>query len=134
MNATAQCVPVTKSNQMREEDLQQVLGWLRARTDVPHLVTVVPNDQIGEKCDLSVSTYVQAADTREVVELPALINRLTQELALVNATAAKIEPIARQIAGLPNEVVEGYGECDASVVEADAQHQGLETTTTNGSP
>ena len=60
----------------------------------------MPNDEIAQnEYNLSVSTYVEAEDTREVIDIKVL-NKLIEEIvAKENVLRAEIEKIINEIEG-----------------------------------
>lgn len=66
VNASKECVKVTNSNKLTDQNTATILGWVEERQDVEHLVRLVANSEIAEQnYNLSVSTYVEPEDTRE---------------------------------------------------------------------
>ena len=56
------------------------------------------NDEILENdCNLSVSSYVEQEDTREVIDIKAVNSKLTELIAEGNALNEKIEEIIKEL-------------------------------------
>ena len=61
---------------------------------------MVDNQQIAEnEYNLSVSSYVEAKDTREVIDIKVLNAEVIQTVARINELRADIEEIIREIEG-----------------------------------
>ena len=77
-----------------DEDAEQ------AREDREHLCRLVPNSEIGEQdYNLSVSTYVEQEDTREVIDIAALNAEIQQIVAREQVLREEIEKIVGEIEG-----------------------------------
>jgi type I restriction enzyme M protein len=60
----------------------------------------VPNDEIAQnEYNLSVSTYVEAEDTREVIDIKVLNKQIEEIVAKENILRAEIEKIIKEIEG-----------------------------------
>ena len=88
----------TNNNVLTDEHITKIIQLFSEKTDVPHLAksvdyqTIVDNDY-----NLSVSTYVEAKDTREVID----INTLNAE---IEETVAKISQLRVEIAQIIKEI------------------------------
>ena len=77
IDASKECVKVTNSNKLTEENITNILKLFTDRSDVQYKSCLVPNSKITEnEYNLSVSSYVEKEDTREVVD----INKLNLEI------------------------------------------------------
>jgi len=64
---------VGNKNRLSPDHIETIVGAYSARVDRAHLATLVTNDAIAANgYNLSVSSYVQAEDTREAVDIRAL--------------------------------------------------------------
>ena len=73
IDASAEFVRGGNKNKLTEANQQKILDAFTAREDVDHFAKVVPNTEIAERNYLiSVSSYVEGKDTREVVDIAAL--------------------------------------------------------------
>ena len=74
-------------NKLTDANQQKILDAFAAREDVGHFAKLVPNPDLAENgCNLAVSSYVQAEDTSEAVDITAL----NAEIALIIARQAKL--------------------------------------------
>ncbi|MBK9156848.1 MAG: type I restriction-modification system subunit M [Micropruina sp.] len=73
IDASGQFVRGGNKNKLTDENQAAILGTFTARTDVPHVAKLVPNaDLAANGYNIAVSSYVEAEDTREVVDITAL--------------------------------------------------------------
>lgn len=100
LDASKECVKVTNSNKLTQENIQHILKAYQAREDREHLCRLVPNSEIGEQdYNLSVSTYVEQEDTREVIDIAALNAEIQQIVAREQVLREEIEKIVGEIEG-----------------------------------
>ncbi len=80
IDASKECVKVTNSNKLTDENIQNILNAYIERKDKEHLVKVIPNLEIAkQEYNLSVSTHVEQKDNREVVNINKL-NLMIEEI------------------------------------------------------
>lgn len=96
IDATNECIKVTNNNKLTEENIQKIVEVFTKREDVDHFSKLVSYDAIAENdFNLSVSSYVEAEDTREVID----IVKLNQEIEEIVCREQELrEEIARIIA------------------------------------
>ena len=100
LDASKECVKVTNSNKLTQKNIQHILEAYQAREDREHLCRLVPNSEIGEQdYNLSVSTYVEQEDTREVIDIAALNAEIQQIVAREQVLREEIEKIVGEIEG-----------------------------------
>lgn len=100
LDASKECVKVTNSNKLTQENIQHILEAYQAREDREHLCRLVPNSEIGEQdYNLSVSTYVEQEDPREVIDIVALNAEIQQIVAREQVLREEIEKIVGEIEG-----------------------------------
>lgn len=98
LDASKECVKVTNSNKLTQENIQHILEAYQAREDREYLCRLVPNGEIGEQdYNLSVSTYVEQEDTREVIDIVALNAEIQQIVAREQVLREEIEKIVGEI-------------------------------------
>lgn len=89
----------TNTNTLTDEHINQIMQVFDSKNDVDYFARSVPVDEIaGNDYNLSVSSYVEAEDTREKIdivelnaELKATVERITQLRAEIDAIVAEIE-------------------------------------------
>ncbi|MBX3196457.1 MAG: type I restriction-modification system subunit M [Microbacteriaceae bacterium] len=87
IDASAEFTRVGNKNKLTQPHQQKVLNAFQAREDVAHFSKVVANSEIAERDYLiSVSSYVEKEDTREVVD----IVELNAEIARIVARQAEL--------------------------------------------
>ena len=100
IDASKECVKVTNSNKLTQDNIAHILELYNAREDRDYLSRLVPNGEIGEQdYNLSVSTYVAQEDTREVIDIAALNAQIDQ-------IVAREEQLREEIGRLINEIGE----------------------------
>lgn len=73
IDATNECIKVTNNNKLTDENIDNIVKWFIERRELEHTVHLANYDEIVQKdYNLSVSTYVEAADTREKVDIKKL--------------------------------------------------------------
>lgn len=73
IDASAEFTRVGNKNKLTNENIARVLAAYAARTGEPHFAALVSNDDLAaNNYNLSVSSYVEAEDTREAVDIKAL--------------------------------------------------------------
>ena len=98
LDASKQCVKITNSNKLTEDNIQTILTAYLDRADKPHFAALVPNDKIAEQdYNLSVSTYVEQEDTREVIDIQQLNAEIAQIVAREQKLREEIDKIIKEI-------------------------------------
>ena len=98
IDATKECVKVTNSNKLTEENIQHILDIFTDRKDVQYISKLVANDDIAKAdYNLSVSTYVEQEDTREKVDIVKLNAELSEIVSRENVLRAEIDKIIKEI-------------------------------------
>lgn len=88
----------TNNNVLTDAHIAHIIELFDKKEDVPHLSAMVDNSVIAQNdYNLSVSTYVEAKDTREVID----INQLNAE---IEETVAKISQLRGEIAQIIKEI------------------------------
>lgn len=86
----------TNNNVLTEEHIEEILKMFAEKEDIKHVTKSIDNDKIAENdYNLSVSSYVEAKDTREIID----INELNKE---IKATVEKIDKLRSEI----DEIIE----------------------------
>lgn len=77
IDATNECIKVTNNNKLTEDNIQKIVDVYSSREDIKHFSQLVSYEQLSENdFNLSVSSYVEAEDTREKID----INKLNEEI------------------------------------------------------
>jgi len=100
IDASAEFVRSGNKNKLSGENQQRILGWFTAREDVEYTAALVPNERIAENdYNVSVSSYVQAEDTREAVDIAALNAEIAQIVARQQELRVSIDAIVADLEG-----------------------------------
>ena len=100
IDASKECVKVTNSNKLTQENIERILTLYTERVDVAHTVRVAKGAEIAaEDYNLSVSTYVAPEDTREVIDIAQLNAEIRAIVAREAVLRDEIEKIIAEIEG-----------------------------------
>ncbi|MGL5740109.1 MAG: type I restriction-modification system subunit M, partial [Plesiomonas shigelloides] len=90
----------TNNNILLDEHINQIMQVFDSKANVDHFAKSVPFSDV-EKNDynLSVSSYVEAKDTREVVDITKLNAELKTTVAKIDALRSDIDAIVAEIEG-----------------------------------
>ncbi|MDG6897388.1 restriction endonuclease [Actinobacillus delphinicola] len=89
----------TNNNVLTDSQIEEILKLFSDKQDVPHIVKMVENSAIAENdYNLSVSSYVEAKDTREVIDIQELNQELATVVANITELRAQIDDIVSHIA------------------------------------
>ncbi len=88
----------TNNNVMLDEHIEKIMAMFDSKDDVEHVAKSVSFEKIAENdYNLSVSSYVEARDTREKID----INQLNAEL---KTTVARIDHLRTEIDAIVAEI------------------------------
>ena len=69
IDATNECIKVTNNNKLSENNIDNILKVYTDRCDVQYVAKLVPNSEVeAQDYNLSVSTYVEQEDKREITK------------------------------------------------------------------
>lgn len=98
IDATKECVKVTNSNKLTDENIQHILDIFTDRKDAQYVSKLVANDDIAKAdYNLSVSTYVEQEDTREKVDIVKLNAELAEIVERENVLRTEIDKIIAEL-------------------------------------
>ena len=98
IDASAECIKVTNNNKLTEENIRHIVEEFVSRADVDHFARCVPYAEIAQnEYNLSVSTYVQPEDTREVIDIVKLNAEIEQIVAREQVLRDEIAKIIAEI-------------------------------------
>ena len=98
IDASAQFVRQGNKNKLTEANQQAVLDAYIQRVDADHFVRLVDNSEIGENAyNIAVSSYVEAEDTREVVDITALNAEIARIVARQQELRVQIDAIVADL-------------------------------------
>ena len=94
IDATSECVKVTNNNKLTEENINNIVKLYTDRTDVNYKARLISKEEVKENdYNLSVSTFVEAEDTREKVDITKLnkeIEEIVKKEQMLREDIAKI--------------------------------------------
>ena len=101
IDASKECIKVTNSNKLSPQNIENILKvFIERKEKIDYVSRLVPNDEIAQnEYNLSVSTYVEAEDTREVIDIKALNKQIAEIVAKENILRAEIDKIIKEIEG-----------------------------------
>ena len=98
IDASKEFVKVTNSNKLEEKNITKIVNAFTERVDTQYFSRLVPNDEISENdYNLSVSTYVEQEDTREVIDIAVLNAQIAEIVKRENVLRAEIDKIIAEI-------------------------------------
>ena len=100
IDATKECIKVTNNNKLTPENIDRIVNTFADRKEEPHFSHLASYDEIKEQeYNLSVSTYVEAEDTREKIDIRQLNAEIAQIVAREEVLRAEIDKIIAEING-----------------------------------
>jgi type I restriction enzyme M protein len=100
IDASKECVKVTNSNKLTQKNMDTIIDAYKNRANSDHVSILVPNSDIAEQdYNLSVSTYVEQKDTREVIDITVLNAEIEKIVAREDVLRSKIKTIIEEIEG-----------------------------------
>ena len=98
IDASVECIKVTNNNKLTEENIRHIVDEFVSRADVDHFARCVPYEEIAQnEYNLSVSTYVQPEDTREIIDIVKLNAEIEQIVAREQVLRDEIAKIIAEI-------------------------------------
>ena len=89
---------VTNNNLMADEHIAKVMTLFADKEEVAHVATSIDNTKIAENdYNLSVSSYVEARDTREKINIDELNIEVEQTVTKITQLRADIDSIIKEI-------------------------------------
>lgn len=102
IDATNECVKVTNNNKLTQENIAKIVENFTNREDIAYFSHLATHDEVKENdFNLSVSTYVEAEDTREQID----INKLN---AQIKDIVAHEQVLREEIDKIISEIEEGF--------------------------
>lgn len=98
IDATKECVKVTNNNKLSDGNINSILETFKARQDKDYVSKLVPNSEIAEQdYNLSVSTYIEQEDTREVIDIIELNKEIARIVEREAQLRTEIDKIVAEI-------------------------------------
>ena len=100
IDASKECVKVTNSNKLTQKNMDTIIEAYKNRANGDHVSILVPNSNIAEQdYNLSVSTYVEQKDTREIIDITVLNAEIEKIVARGDELRKEINSIIKGIEG-----------------------------------
>jgi type I restriction enzyme M protein len=100
VNAERQFARFGNKNKLRTEDIQKILATYTDRTDEDYFSRFVTHEEIKKnEYSLSVTNYVKAEDTREIVDIKVLNKSIKEIVARQSELRSKIDAIVADLEG-----------------------------------
>lgn len=100
IDASSECVKVTNNNKLTPENINKIVDTSAQRAEEAHFSHLAEYSEVQENdYNLSVSTYVEAKDTREKIDIVKLNAEIAQIVARENELRAAIDQIVAEIEG-----------------------------------
>ena len=98
IDASKECIKVTNNNKLTADNIASILKVFTDRQDIDYVAKLVSNDEIAKQdYNLSVNTYVEKEDTREVIDIVKLNADIEKVVARENELRAAIAEIIRDL-------------------------------------
>lgn len=98
IDASEEFVREGNKNKLSEENRKKILDTFKQRKDIQHFAKVVDNQDIGENdYNISVSSYVEQKDTREVIDIKELNKEIEEIVKRQDVLRESIDNIVREI-------------------------------------
>ena len=100
IEASKECKKVTNNNQLEDKNIDTIVDEFASRTEIEHFAHLASYEEIVDNdYNLSVSSYVEAEDTREEVDIAELNAKIADIVEKENALRAEIDRIIAEIEG-----------------------------------
>ncbi|NAW51182.1 type I restriction-modification system subunit M [Elizabethkingia argentiflava] len=89
---------VTNNNVLEDRHIEKIMDLFDRKTDEVHIAVSIDNAQIAENdYNLSVSSYVEAKDNREKIDIAELNTKIAKTVEKINALRVDIDKIVKEI-------------------------------------
>jgi len=88
----------TNNNVLNPENIETIVKEFKERADVEYFARLVDNSEIMESdYNLSVSTYVEKEDTREIIDIKVLNKEIEETVKRIDILRASINEIVKEL-------------------------------------
>ena len=96
--ASSECIKVTNNNKLTQANMDRIVETFANRTEEAHFSHLASYEEIEENSyNLSVSTYVEAEDTREKIDIVKLNAEIKEIVAREQVLRDEIDKIIAEI-------------------------------------
>ena len=100
IEASKECKKVTNNNQLEDKNIDTIVDEFASRTEIEHFAHLASYEEIVDNdYNLSVSSYVEAEDTREEVDIAELNAKIADIVEKENALRAELDRIIAEMEG-----------------------------------
>ncbi len=100
IDATNECIKVTNNNKLTADNIQRIIDTYTNKVEIAHFSHLASSDEIAENdYNLSVSTYVEAEDTREQIDIVKLNAEIEEIVKRENELREAIRTIIDEVEG-----------------------------------
>jgi len=100
IDASKEFVKVTNNNKLTVSHIEKIVATYTSREDAAHFARLVPNADIAEQgYNLSVSSYVEQEDTREVINITELNAEIERIVSRSDVLRREIDAVIAEIEG-----------------------------------
>ena len=101
IDASSEHIKVSNNNKLMQENIKKIVETYAERKTKEHFSRLVPNEEIKEQnYNLSVSTYVEQEDKREVINITELNSEIKRIVSKVDTLRHEIDKIVSEIEGV----------------------------------
>lgn len=98
IDATNECIKVTNNNKLTPENIDRIVDVFAKREEVEHFSHLASYEEVSDNdYNLSVSTYVEAEDTREKIDIVKLNAEIKEIVAREQVLRDEIDKIIAEI-------------------------------------
>lgn len=98
IDAAGECVKVTNNNKLTSANIDHIVDAFVKRVEIEHFAHLASYDEVsGNDYNLSVSTYVEAKDTREKIDIVKLNAEIKEIVAREQVLRDEIDKIIAEI-------------------------------------
>jgi len=88
----------TNNNVLEDKHIESIMQMFDSKADVEHVAKTIDNSKIAENdYNLSVSSYVEAKDHREKIDITQLNEEISKTVEKINRLRAEIDKIVKEI-------------------------------------
>lgn len=100
IDASKECIKITNNNKLTDENINNIVRMFTDRQDIQYVSRLVPNKEIAENdYNLSVSSYVEQEDKKDVIDIKMLNAELERIVAHEDELRKQIDTIIQDIEG-----------------------------------
>ena len=98
IDASGECIKVTNNNKLTQANIERIVETFANRTEEAHFSHLASYEEVAENdYNLSVSTYVEAEDTREKIDIVKLNAEIEEIVAREQVLRDEIAKIVAEI-------------------------------------